>query len=315
MAIDAMIGNGHMGMSSPFDLDNDEIYARWRDWKLEAHPRAAGDLVVELADPFNITDAEHAALLDRVRRANMALYVTTPVDAETGKSLIRAVGARLGISQLDANRLADDDGITPLTVIKDGTRPHYIPYTDRPISWHTDGYYNKLDKQNHSLNLYCVQDSETGGENAVLDHEIAYILMRDANPDFIRALNHPHCMTIPANVEAGKEIRAAQTGPVFSVSADDGTLHMRYTARKRNIVWRDDPATLEAVAFLEKLTNDAASPYVFRHRQAPGHGLISTNVLHDRAGFEDSAAKKRLIYRARYYDRISGASLAESWPG
>lgn len=302
------------GQGGPFDLEAKDIYARWRDWKLESHPKAAGDLVVEIADPFNITDAEYAALLDRVQRANMALYVTQAVEAEPGKDVIRSIGTRMGISQLDANMLADDDGITPLTVIEDGRRPRYIPYTNRKIDWHTDGYYNTLDKQNRSLNLYCVQDSETGGENAVMDHEIAYILMRDANPAYIEAFMHPHCMTIPANVEDGRELRAARTGPVFSVDAEDGTLHMRYTARKRNIVWRDDPVTLEAVAFLEKLTG-GDSPYIFRHRQDPGHGLVSTNVLHDRAGFEDSEAKKRLIYRARYYDRIAGTTLGEVWKG
>jgi hypothetical protein len=298
----------------PFSLGNDEVYKRWRDWKLEAHPRTAGDLVVEITDPFDISNAEYTALLDRISRANMALYVTRAVDAEKGKELIRAIARRIGIKRMDANMLADDDGITPLTVIEEGRRSHYIPYTNRPIDWHTDGYYNTLDRQNRSLNLYCVQDSETGGENAVMDHEIAYILMRDKNPNYIQAFMHPNCMTIPANVEHGREIREARTGPVFSVNAGDGTLHMRYTARKRNILWRDDPATLEAVAFLENLTG-SNSPYIFRHRQAPGHGLISTNVLHDRAGFEDSVAKKRLIYRARYYDRIKSTTLAEVWPG
>lgn len=301
----------HSGQGGPFDITSDEAYRRWRDWKLESHPKQTGDLVVEVKDPFNITDAECAALFDRVRRANMALYVTQAVDAAGGKDLIRAIGQRMGIERLDANMLADDDGITPLTVIEGGRRSHYIPYTNRAIDWHTDGYSNAADLQNHSLNLYCVQDSESGGENAVMDHEIAYIIMRDENPDYIRALMHPHCMTIPANVENGREIRPVRTGPVFSIT--EGTLHMRYTARKRNMVWRDDATTAEAVAFLENLTG-GDSPYIFRHRQAPGHGLVSTNVLHDRAGFVDSADKKRLIYRARYYDRIKGTTLAEVWP-
>ncbi len=40
-------------------------------------------------------------------------------------------------------------------------------------------------------------------------------------------------MTIPANVEGGREIREARTGPVFSVDTKDGTLHMRYTKRRQ----------------------------------------------------------------------------------
>jgi hypothetical protein len=39
------------------------------------------------------------------------------------------------------------------------------------------------------LILHCVQSAATGGENQLLDHEIAYILLRDENPDHIRALS------------------------------------------------------------------------------------------------------------------------------
>jgi hypothetical protein len=35
------------------------------------------------------------------------------------------------------------------------------------------------------------------------------------------------------------------TGPVFSADPETGGLHMRFTAR--NIIWRDDPMTLEAL--------------------------------------------------------------------
>jgi len=155
-----------------------------------------------------------------------------------------------------------------------------------------------------------------GGENAVLDHEIAYILLRDEEPDFIRALMHPHAMTIPSNVEENVEIRSARTGPVFSIDPSDGSLHMRYTARKRNIEWRDDAVTRDAVAFIEGLTN-GGNPYLFRHRMAPGQGLVSANVLHDRAGLNDSPEKgiKRLLYRARYFDRVTGTDIESVWPG
>jgi len=301
---------------NPFDVDDNEAYAQWRDWKLGCHPASASELAVEVEDPFNLSKSEHAALLDRIRRANMALYVSEPVDADIGKDLIRCVGAQFGLTQLDANMLADDDGVTPLTVMEDGRRPRYIPYTNRPISWHTDGYYNTMDRQDRSLLLYCVQDAAEGGENAVLDHEIAYMLLRDENPDFIRALMHPHAMTIPANVEENVEIRSARTGPVFSVDPSDGSLHMRYTARKRNIEWRVDAVTRDAVAFIEGLTN-GDNPYLFRHRMAPGQGLVSTNVLHDRAGFDDAPEKgiKRLLYRARYFDRIAGTTIGDVWPG
>ncbi len=68
----------------------------------------------------------------------MALYITRAVDAETGKELIRSIGRLLGIEHLDANMLADDDGITPLTVIEgDAGRATYPTQTGRSIGTRT----------------------------------------------------------------------------------------------------------------------------------------------------------------------------------
>ena len=36
--------------------------------------------------------------------------------------------------------------------------------------------------------LHCVRDAAEGGVNRFLDHDIAYILLRDAIPTFIAAL-------------------------------------------------------------------------------------------------------------------------------
>ena len=82
---------------------------------------------------------------------------------------------------------------------------------------------------------------------------------------------------------------------------------MRYTMRKRNVVWKDDPTVKDAVSWLGNLLNED-SEHIFRATLQSGWGLVSNNVLHDRSGFEDDEdpAKKRLLYRARYYDRIQG---------
>jgi hypothetical protein len=78
---------------------------------------------------------------------------------------------------------------------------------------------------------------------------------------------------------------------------------MRYSARRRNIQWRDDPLTRAAVACLTEFLADNDGP-VLRYRLRPGEGLISNNVLHNRSAFEDEPGHRRLLYRARYYDRI-----------
>ena len=186
------------------------------------------------------------------------------------------------------------------------TDKQYIPYTNKPLSWHTDGYYNAPEKQIYGWLLYCEQDAAEGGENQIMDPEIAYIRLRDHDPALIRALMAEDAFTIPANQEGGTEIRPDQSGPVFSMSPD-GTLHMRYSARKRNVIWKDDPKTLEAADFLSHLfSSDDAHIYTYRLR--PGEGILSNNALHRRTGFRDDPerGKRRLIYRARYYDRVNG---------
>jgi alpha-ketoglutarate-dependent taurine dioxygenase len=157
--------------------------------------------------------------------------------------------------------------------------------------------------------LHCVRQASHGGETALMDHEMAYIAMRDANPDWVRALMAAQAMTIPERLDEDGIARAAQAGPVFSVDAQTGALHMRYTARTRSVLWNDNKATREALGFLEQLLS-SDSPHIFRLRLQPGMGLVCNNVLHDRAGFDEDASQTRLLYRARYLDRIANPAIS-----
>ncbi len=287
-------------------LDDGDTYARWRDTKLAEYD---GDLqfpVVELADPGHPSDAEVARLLEVLERFNMVLYTSQPAPLEQARVAIKSLGRRLGLNRLDANMCADDDAITPLAVSHDDRRRRYIPYTDRAISWHTDGYYNTQDRQIRGLMLYCVSPAADGGENQLMDSDLAYILLRERDPDYIRALMHPRAMTIPANEQEPGMIRPVESGPVFSFDPANGALHMRYTARSRSIEWRDDATTAAAVGFLADILN-TPSPYILTHRMAAGHGLICNNVLHNRHAFKDTDTCHRMVLRARYYDRIANA--------
>lgn len=289
-----------------FDLDNHDAYARWRDEKLNGYPESASGLVVEVADLENPTAPELAALKQRIAKTNMALYASRSDygdDVQQAKKAIGKLANLFGLRHRDANLCADEDAITPLSVAEGGRRGRYIPYTNRPISWHTDGYYNKLDRQIRGMVLHCVSPAAQGGANAVMDPEIAYILMREENPDFIDALMHPQAMLIPANDEGAGVIRDAQDGPVFSCSGDGGALHMRYTARTRSIVWRDDAVCQAAVAFLGGLLG-GDNQYIFRHRMVASQGVLCNNVLHNRSKFEDNESQQRLFLRARYFERI-----------
>jgi alpha-ketoglutarate-dependent taurine dioxygenase len=296
-----------MTARSPFDLANDDAYREWRGKKLAAHPKSVAEIMVPIADPAHLTASERQRMLAAIERCNMVAFRMPPPEGEPLQALL-ALGEQMGLHRIDRNLCAEDLGITPITVRDTATDKAYIPYTNRPLSWHTDGYYNADAAQIHAWLLYCAADAAEGGENELLDHEIAYILLRDQNPNHIRALMAPDAFTIPANDEGGEEIRPDHCGPVFSVDANSGALHMRYSARKRNVIWKDDTATRAAADALTELFS-AGDAHIFRHRLAPGEGLLSNNVLHRREGFRDDplSGHKRLVYRARYYDRIAGA--------
>ena len=285
----------------PFDPGAETAYREWRAAKLRDHPPCVSGLTVPVADPRALTPVEHAALADRCRRTNMAVYMSPIVAAD--KAIPPALARQFGLTRLDGNWLADDDGISSVTVTGKGGRADYIPYTNRPIRWHTDGYYNPPARRIWAFVLHCVSSAAAGGENALLDHEIAYLLMRDADPRLVDALMQPDAMTIPARTDGEGTARPAETGPVFFVHPVTGALHMRYTARTRSIEWKDDPPVRAAVSFLERLLA-SPSPYIHRLTLQPGMGLLCNNVLHNRAGFPDDPARPRLLYRARYYDRI-----------
>lgn len=287
-------------MSGPFDLDDEDAWLRWRERKLADAPAALDELIVEIENPAQLSSAERNALLERCRRANMAFYATrTAMDEQA----VQRFGAQLGLHRLDANWLAGEQGISRIAVHPgDGTRQAYIPYTDRAIKWHTDGYYNPPERTIRGMILHCVRPAPSGGENRLLDHEIAYLMLRDENPAHIHALMQPDAMTIPERTDEQGVARAAQTGPVFSVDIG-GHLHMRYTARSRSIAWKADEATRAAVKALERLL-DGDLPQVFHARLAPGMGLVCNNVLHDRGAFSDHPQQPRLLYRARYLDRV-----------
>ena len=289
-------------INSPFNLNNDSAYQAWREQKLSVHPESLKDILVEINDPFDVSQNEITRLMNCINRCNMAIYqLPDSVDQESNKDFLYKLGQQFGLDNFDHNLYADEDAISSLKVTPEKGGKGYIPYTNRPIAWHTDGYYNTGDNQVRAMLLHCVIPAENGGENQLLDHEIAYILLRDIDPAHIEALSRPQAMSIPANEQDGKQIRPAVTGPVFSLDSN-GNLHMRFTARTRSIEWLDDEAVINARdALMDVLNSD--SPYHLRGKLQHGQGLICNNVLHTRTRFEEDS--QRLLYRARYFDRIS----------
>jgi len=293
---------------NPLLLENEDSYQSWRAQKLADYPKTAQELVVRIHDPQSLSVKEARALTRVLRKTNMAIYQGPACRAN--KAIPRALATQFGLQRLDPNMLADDDGITSLHVVDSKQQRGYIPYSNKRLLWHTDGYYNLPSHWIRAFILHCVEPAHTGGENALLDHELVYLSMRDSHPEYIAALMHPQAMTIPTNTETHERERPAQAGPVFSIDPDTGCLHMRYTARRRSIIWRDDEVTRKAVAWLEDFMQ-GENPYIFRHGLSSGQGILCNNVLHSRTAFEDRPGldQQRLLYRGRYYDRIAGTEL------
>ena len=276
--------------NSPFLLENETAYLQWRDKKMHHYPTNLGDILVELNDPRKLTETEHQTLLQHCQKTNMVIYAGNTGDDPDPKIPL-TIGQAFKVSRLDHNWLADESGLTSLTVVDEGARQNYIPYSNKAIN--------------------CVVPAPAGGENRSMDHEVAYIELRDTNPAYISTLMAEDVMTIPARLDKdGNIARKEETGPVFSVNPQTGDLHMRYTIRSRNVVWKDDPLTQEAVQYLEQLL-ESDSPYIYQGKLESGMGLISNNILHDRSAFEDNDKQKRLLYRARYYDRLAGTSISD----
>ena len=291
----------HYKLGNPFNLENNTSYHAWREHKLENYPENIEDLIIEIKNPKKLSNTEYTAIQQLLVKTNMVIYASN-TGSDTDKTIPVKLGEQFGLTELD-NNMGADDGITSLKVVTTQSHAGYIPYTNKAIHWHTDGYYNDLNNQISSLLLHCVSPAENGGQNSLLDHEIAYIHLRDSNPDYIAALMRNDVMSIPPNIENGKEIRPLRSGPVFSIMLD-GNLHMRYTARTRSIEWKKDFITQAAVKELNEFTN-SKSKHIYRATLQSGQGLISNNVLHDRSSFKESFSNKRLIYRLRYYQRIA----------
>lgn len=289
---------------SEYNLNDETSYQDWKTAKLVSCPQTVDTIFVSINDPFSLKDAEKTALLTACNQNNYVIYQLLD-EKYDDKALVHALGDQLGLRNLDSNLRADEDSVTSLEV-REQSGNQYIPYTNKALSWHCDGYYNTLDKQIYAIVMHCVNPAQSGGENQLIDHELMYIKLRDENPAFIEALMQPDAMVIPANIEEGVEIRAEQTGPVFSVDARSGRLHMRYSARKCNIRWKGDELMQQAAAMITECLNDDS--IMLQHKLTAGQGIICNNVLHNRARFEDNQSQKRLMYRARYYDRV-GANV------
>ncbi|WP_456386531.1 TauD/TfdA family dioxygenase [Profundibacter sp.] len=288
-------------------LDGD--YQAWRKVKLQqASDLLANSEPVLIGDLSAITPAEHDELYRRCEISNAVFYrdMQKTSDPDTVSHLLRQFAQNMGLRIAEKHRSAGKDGIVSLQVSDSAAQKGYIPYSQKPMNWHTDGYYNAADDKIRAMVLHCVRAADSGGINQIYDPEIAYIRLRDENPAYITALMHASAMTIPENREPNGNLRPASIGPVFEVNPQNTHLEMRYTARTRSIEWRDDATTAAAVAFLQSVLN-SDDPYIQTIKMQDGDGLLCNNSLHNRTGFDANSknASARLLMRVRFHNRVS----------
>ncbi len=286
------------------DFDSD-AYERWRERKLAAiAAQYSSSKIVELANDRRLSQSAHIEISSSVASQGYALFRVKDNPEIFMASDLLQLCRQLGLHRLDRNRCAYKDGITRLQYDPRGERQHYIPYSKKGLNWHTDGYYNTGKHRIRAFALYCVRNAPVGGESLLYDHELVYLQLRDKNPQWVKALFRPDALTIPQNTIDKTNYRAAQSGPVFWIDKKSGGLQMRYTARNRSIQWNTDKTIRKAAAYIGELLQKER--FIRRHKLKAGEGVISNNCLHGRKAFEDGVhGKKRLLYRARFFDRIT----------
>ncbi len=289
------------------DFSAEDDFKVWRETKICACKQLSELPPVKMDSLMSCTASARNELIARCEIANYALYQVREAEktVEADCEALAGFARGLGFSLPEDHRSAGEWGVVALHTSSASSKNGYIPYTTRPLNWHTDGYYNPGSSPVKSFILHCHRPSEMGGENQLADPEAVYLRMREENPDFVRALMHPEAMTIPENREPDGSLRPASVGPVFFADDVSGRLQMRFTARSRSIEWRRDATTKKATEWLiDWLQGD--DPLIRNIRLDPGQGIVCNNVLHNRTGFGNGTdlGSTRVMLRVRFHERL-----------
>lgn len=284
-------------------LNESELYNRWRAQKIDLAAQQNSLKFIKIADLANPTSSERNLILTQCSINDFAFYTSKQPETDDGIAAgLRSFTESFGLELGETHRSAGNHGVVALKVSEREHQRGFIPYSRKAMNWHTDGYYNAPEDTIRSFVLHCAHPAGQGGQNQVIDPEIAYIRLRDLSLDHVAALMTDNAMTIPANTESDGSIRPASIGPVFKV--ENGALIMRYTARTRSIEW--SPSAAPAAAALQNILENE-SEFLIQTTLKAGQGVLSNNALHNRTSFDPgSDASQRLMYRIRFQNRIEG---------
>jgi len=234
-----------------------------------------------------------------MNKYNFALY---NFKSELTNNELENFCTMLNLNNSISNLFSDSKNISDIRDHKDTNNNQigeYIPYTNKPLNWHTDGYYYPLNNSVKSFLLHCVNPAHRGGENLLLDHEILYILIRDHNPSYIKILMEKNIMGIPRNKNNAESTNI--NGPVFFID-DEYSLNMRFTSRQQNIVWKKSDIIDKIKKFIFNFV-ESDTKYITKILLKKNQGYIANNILHKREKFFDNK-NKRLLKRIRFSKKL-----------
>ena len=266
-------------------------FLRWAEEKEKNIPQNTDGILVNIHDINNVKISEIAKIKETINRYNSCIY-SSKVALKTNTNLLKFVEL-VGMRTYDCNNIESSEisTITPLQ----NNKVNYIPYTDKSLNWHTDGYYDK--KSIFSWLLHCVNPATQGGENYLLDHELAlreYVLRNDD----INHLMAEDALTIPESKDTS---RSEISTYIFSLKNQYKKLHMRFSMRKDNI--GTSAKASSAITKLKKIIENDCAKYSLTYKLQKNEGIITNNILHGRKAFKDDKVKRKLL-RIRSYERL-----------
>ena len=266
-------------------------FLRWAEEKERNIPQNIDGISVNIHDINNVKTSEIAKIKETINRYNSCIY-SSSAPLESNITLLK-FAELVGMRTYDCNNLESNE-ISTITPVENN-KINYIPYTDKPLNWHTDGYYDR--KPIFSWLLHCVNPATQGGENYLLDHELAlreYVMRHDDINNLLAA----DALTIPESKDTS---RAKISTYIFSFENQYKKLHMRFSMRKDNI--DTSPKASAAIVNLKKIIENDCVKYSLTYKLQKNEGIITNNILHGRNAFKDDKVKRKLL-RIRSYERL-----------
>ena len=267
----------------------------FKQWALEKEdniPLNIDDLIVKIHDINHATLEEISNIKDIIKRFNCCIY-QSKVGLNAQADLMNFAQS-IGMETYDTNNIHNSP-ISLIMSLETENALNYIPYTNKKLNWHTDGYYDE--KPIFSWLLHCEEPAYSGGENYLLDHELAireYIIKYDN----LESLSSLDAFTIPGNTHAN---RGETKGYICNNDNEYKKFHMKFSMREKNMKLNEQSKT--AIMRMKKIIKEDCKKYCLTYKLSKNEGIVSNNILHGRNSFEDGKAMRKL-YRIRSYERI-----------